>query len=124
MLLRFIPAFLVGLLPTHLLRHLVALLDRLRPAFLRRLFPALCLRDTDANFMGDGNTTLLGHLLADSVAGTLLEWNMLAHSFSLEMLLLVDSFVCLLDVDRSNLHLFLQPPILQLLQSNLLGTPC
>merc|ERR1719285_1641382 len=105
MLLGLIPAFLVGLLPTHLLWHLVALLER--------LFPALGLRDIDANFMGDGNATLLGHLLAHLVTGALLEWNMFAHFFSLEMLLVVDSLVCLLDVDRS---LFL----LKLLQSNLL----
>ena len=63
--------------------------------------------------MGDGNATLLGHLLAHLVTGALLKWNMFAHFFSLEMLLVVDSLVCLLDVDRS---LFL----LKLLQSNLL----
>ena len=61
MLLGLIPASLVGLLcivtckvkknqeitnlPTHLLWHLVTLLDRLLPASLRRLFPALRLRD-------------------------------------------------------------------------------
>merc|ERR1719234_3107710 len=95
MLLRLIPAFLVGLLPTHLLRHLVTFLNRFLPAFLRRLFPAFRLGDIDANFMGDGNATLLRHLLADSVVGTLLEWDIFAHFFSLKMLLLVDSFVCL-----------------------------
>merc|ERR550517_1347210 len=101
MLLGFIPAFLVGLLPTHLLWHLMALLDRLLPAFLGRLFPALRLRDIHTNFMGNGNATLLGHLLAHLITGALLDWNMFAHFFSLEMLLVVDSLVCLLDVNRS-----------------------
>merc|ERR1719233_1633485 len=113
-LLGLIPAFLVGLLPTHLLWHLVTLLDRLLPAFLGRLFPALCLWDIDANFMGDGDAALLGHLLTHLVTGALLEWNMFAHFLSLETLLVVDSLMCLLDVNRS---LFLK-----LLQSNLLGS--
>jgi len=118
MLLGLIPALLVGLLPAHLLWHLVTLLDWFLPAFLRWFFPAFSLRDIDANFMGDRHAPLFGYLLADSVAGTLLKWDMFAHFFSLEMLLVV----CLLDVDGSNLDFLLQTSILQLLQSNLLGT--
>merc|ERR1712192_311905 len=97
---------LLNLVDTHLSLHshpfVMAMLLGFIPAFLVGLLPALRLWDIDANFMGDGNTTLLRHLLADSVAGTLLKWDLFAHFFSLEMLL-----VCLLDVDRSSLDLFL-----------------
>jgi len=105
---------LLLMLPTHLLWHLVTLLDRFFPAFLRRLFPALCLWDIDTDFMGDGDASLLGHLLTHLVTSALLDWNMFAHFFSLEMLLVVDSLVCLLDVNRSL--------SLKFLQSNLLGS--
>merc|ERR1712212_509295 len=128
---RLFPTFLRRLLPALRLRHIYTNLTRNRDAgLLGHLVTslvghllALGVGHRGANIMGRCPTSGIGHLLAvlhwqvltllrrhllaDLVAGTLLEWNMFAHFFSLDMRLVVVMLGCLL------VRLFLQ--------SNLLG---